>query len=82
MMMHSDEANSSGAGLTSLTAKCPCCSYSTVASPAQFLAPTTACGVFAGLVRHPAVAPQAEANYRVSYDRSRQKRGPPTLILS
>ena len=30
---------------------------------------------------HPASAPQTEARYRVSYARSRQKRGPPVILL-
>lgn len=40
-------------------------------------------GMFhAELLRHPACTAQVEAQYRISFDRSRQKRGPPTPDLS
>lgn len=35
--------------------------------------------VFAEIVSHPSVQPQTEARYRVSFNRSRQKRGPPAV---
>lgn len=44
-------------------------------------APSTAASIFAGVLRHPVVTPQVEARQRVSFDRSRQKRGPPLLSL-
>jgi len=34
--------------------------------------------IFAGVVAHPAVAAQTESKRRISADRSRQKRGPPS----
>jgi hypothetical protein len=37
--------------------------------------------VFAALVSHPSGLAQTESKYRISRDRSRQKRGPPTLFL-
>jgi hypothetical protein len=43
------------------------------------LAPSA--GIFAQVVSHPAVRPQTHAVYRLSLDRSRQKRGPPTHFL-
>jgi hypothetical protein len=36
--------------------------------------------IFASIVRHPAVQPQIEALYRVSFSRASQKRGPPSLL--
>jgi hypothetical protein len=36
---------------------------------------------FAAVVAHPTARPQTEARYRVSFGRSRQKRGPPSAIL-
>ncbi|MGC2163529.1 MAG: hypothetical protein WA634_16590 [Silvibacterium sp.] len=60
--------------------KCP---YS-IAPPAILVLPSfkpsAAASVFAGITRHPAVVPQTEAQFRVSFDRSRQKRGPPAQI--
>lgn len=61
--------------------KCP---YS-IAPPAVLVvrsfAPSTAASVFAGITRHPAAIPQVEAQLRVSFDRARQKRGPPSQII-
>jgi hypothetical protein len=60
--------------------KCP---YS-VAPPAILVlpsyTPSAAASIFAGIRRHPSVAAQTEAQYRISFDRSRQKRGPPIQI--
>ena len=36
--------------------------------------------VLAALVSHPAVQQQTQARYRVSFSRSRQKRGPPAFL--
>jgi hypothetical protein len=53
-------------------------------SPALLLhfsfTPGTAAAVFAGITRHPAISPQTEAHLRVSFDRARQKRGPPAFL--
>ncbi|HLW75944.1 MAG TPA: hypothetical protein VKS01_03145 [Bryobacteraceae bacterium] len=35
--------------------------------------------IFAALVSHPSIQFQTEARYRISFDRSSQKRGPPAL---
>ena len=43
--------------------------------------PSAAASVFAGITRHPAVVAQTEAHLRISFDRSRQKRGPPAPIV-
>jgi hypothetical protein len=42
--------------------------------------PTTAV-FYAEILSHPARSPQTEAHYRISFDRARQKRGPPLQIL-
>jgi hypothetical protein len=39
----------------------------------------TAQAIFAELVAHPAVTAQTESKLRISLNRSRQKRGPPSL---
>jgi hypothetical protein len=64
-----------------LTATCP---FSKVAHPKAVLpiswlpAPTQ---IFSGQLRaHPAAQPQTEARFRCSLLRSRQKRGPPSLL--
>lgn len=43
--------------------------------------PAPAQAVFTELLAHPAVRPQTEARLRVSYLRSRQKRGPPSFSI-
>lgn len=36
---------------------------------------------FAEIATHPSGQPQTEARYRVAFSRSRQKRGPPVILL-
>src|SRR3954454_15492387 len=78
--MGSSDPGTSGSTLRTVGAKCPFrCNLITAASHFDFCAPGTGDSVYAGLLQHPAISPQTEANFRVSYDRSRQKRGPPVL---
>jgi hypothetical protein len=42
--------------------------------------PAIAQAIFAGLLSHPASRSQTEAQYRISYSRSRQVRGPPEFL--
>jgi hypothetical protein len=68
-------------GSHSVAAKCPCCPFGHLALmlPHAFaaLSATPAAGLAAG----PAILVRdAEAGYRISADRTRQKRGPPTLL--
>jgi hypothetical protein len=69
-------------GLQAVHEKCPLFPLSTAA---QFRAGAASLedspGIFAGLVSHPSVQPQTEARARVSFNRSRQKRGPPDSLL-
>lgn len=55
-----------------------------IATPAVLVlpsfTPSASAAVYAGVVRHPAAVAQEEARQRVSFDRSRQKRGPPSRI--
>ena len=78
---HTEQPGASDRAVTSISDKCPFAPHSMVASQAHHHGLNTSRAIFAGLVRHPAVSPQTEAAFRVSYDRSRQKRGPPSLIL-
>jgi hypothetical protein len=76
-----DNESSSGPAFRPIHQKCPCFPATTVApahSNIVFLkAPAAA---FACLQTHAAVQTQTEARYRVSFSRSRQKRGPPSLF--
>ncbi|MBV8113375.1 MAG: hypothetical protein JO300_01445 [Silvibacterium sp.] len=70
-------SSSSPRDLSTVGEKCP----RAPASPAILLhfsfTPGVAAAIFAGITRHPAISPQTEAQLRVSFDRARQKRGPP-----
>ena len=60
--------------------KCPYCPSALVATHSELLALPIADAVFASLVSHPAGVAQTEWMRRISRDRSRQKRGPPSLL--
>jgi hypothetical protein len=75
-MMDSSQSSS----MRTVGEKCP---YSIVPPAVVVLpsfTPSTPAAVFAGIARHPAIAPQVDAQRRISFDRTRQKRGPPTQI--
>ncbi len=60
--------------------KCPFAPSDAITVPAHdFLGVLPGGSIFAGLVSHPAVFPQTLAKWRISRDRSHQKRGPPTV---
>ena len=74
------EPSSDDHGLGAVREKCP---YSPAALAVVVLpsfAPTTAAAIYAGVVQHASVSPQTDARRRISYDRARQKRGPPSLL--
>jgi hypothetical protein len=60
--------------------KCPYSPKAVAATHPNLLAPGTSAAVFAGIVSHPTGIAQTESNRRISWDRSRQKRGPPSLL--
>lgn len=74
------EMAASGPAMGAVREKCP---YS-IEPPAILVVPaftpSTSASIFAGVARHPAIAPQVEARFRVSFDRARQKRGPPIKL--
>ncbi|HLH36648.1 MAG TPA: hypothetical protein VKX41_18395 [Alloacidobacterium sp.] len=61
--------------------KCPCGSAAPAAFHLTILAPPSSGAGFAEIVSHPAIHAQTLAQYRISFDRSRQKRGPPADFL-
>lgn len=74
------EGQSSGNHERALRGKCPySCASAAVIVPASF-APAAAAAIYSGVLQHPSVSPQTDARRRISYDRARQKRGPPTLL--
>jgi len=78
--MPSEGANR-GSDVGIVSDKCP---YTPATSAILLLpsfTPSTAASIFAGVTRHPAISPQTDAQLRISFDRSRQKRGPPSYSL-
>jgi len=82
MMQMESPSASGGASFVAAGKKCPYFLNSTAATHVETFAPALSQAIFAGIVQHPAVSPQTEAGYRASYLRSRQKRGPPSFLLS
>jgi hypothetical protein len=81
-MMRVQSPSGSGASFVAAGGKCPYFPLSTSATHIEKFAPGIGQAIFAGIVRHPALSPQTEAGYRASYLRSKQKRGPPSRVLS
>jgi hypothetical protein len=60
--------------------ECPYRQHAVVAAHLQIYAPGAVATHSAFLLRAPSVVAQAECLRRISFDRSRQKRGPPVLL--
>jgi hypothetical protein len=77
----STDGSSSGPSYRVAGMQCPSFPVPTTA-PAGFAIalPGRSAAIFAELLQHPAIHPQSEARYRVSFSRSRQKRGPPAIF--
>jgi hypothetical protein len=69
------------AGIHRIGEKCPCAPATLSILLLPSFAPSTAASIFAGITRHPASSPQTDAQLRISFDRTRQKRGPPALLV-
>ena len=81
-MMRMESPSESGASLVAIGEKCPYFPHSTTVTHLKTFAPGVSQSIFAGIARHPAISPQTEAGYRASHLRSKQKRGPPSFVLS
>jgi hypothetical protein len=77
-----EKATKTSASFAALSEKCPCFPRGTAAGHIEAFRPATRQAIFAGLVAHPAGCPQTAAGYRASYYRAKQKRGPPSFLLS
>ena len=73
-------ASKQGIQIGALAQKCPYLPKAVAATHPNLLAPGTSAAVFAGIVSHPTGIAQSESKRRISCDRSRQKRGPPSLL--
>ncbi|QNI31349.1 hypothetical protein H7849_20030 [Alloacidobacterium dinghuense] len=76
-----DADTQQGKSISIIAEKCPYAPAAQVVFHLSIFAPPADAAVFAGLTQHPAIHAQTAARYRISFDRSRQKRGPPSLIL-
>lgn len=79
--LSSESLSTHGKGFGIIAEKCPFTPAIPAIAHFSAIAPPLGHAVFAGLVSHPSVHAQTAAQYRISFDRSRQKRGPPSLIL-
>ncbi len=81
MDMQDQQSSSSGAGFHAAQQKCP---YFPKAGAEQahskILPPRVSAAIFASILSHPAAQAQTEAQYRTSFSRARQKRGPPLFF--
>ncbi len=78
-MMHlMERLSGKQSGIASVSEKCPCMPASTGAIHSASYKPEPGAWFYGEVARHPSCAPQTEAQYRLSFLRSRQKRGPPT----
>lgn len=75
------QATSSTPGFRAPADRCPYFPGMTVAVRSIWSGLPIEGSIYAGLVSHPAVVAQTQSMWRISRDRSRQKRGPPTLSL-
>jgi hypothetical protein len=81
LSVDSTRESSSAPSISSTRTKCPQFPQ-TMGVTVHQVGLGTSAAVFAEIISHPAVSPQALSNYRVSLVRSHQKRGPPSNLLS
>jgi hypothetical protein len=78
----SGSSDRSGFNAPSISEHCPYGAKSVPSASHPDWTLQTAQAVFAGVVAHPAVAPQTESKRRISAERSRHKRGPPEALTA
>jgi hypothetical protein len=79
MMVRSESQDGSGLHVSTVRERCPYGPAVPVASHVDFFSEASVVTAFAGSVSHPTGIVQTEARLRISFDRSRQKRGPPSF---
>jgi hypothetical protein len=76
------ETESSERHISTIGEKCPCCPASAAAIHDQPFSAPPSMVFYAALVSHPSSQVQTRAQARISFDRSRQKRGPPAAAFA
>ena len=81
---HMNQLADSGStpALAQVTEKCPYTPLAPATMHGHIFKPILAALIFAEIVSYPVSRPQMVARLRISFDRSRQKRGPPASPLS
>ena len=79
-MMRMMEINQSDKQLSRISEKCPYGPWATVAVQRHFSVLPPNGAFYASVLSHPSNSAQTQARLRISFDRSRQKRGPPPSL--
>ena len=80
-MQRSAALTGMGTRVSAVGEKCPYYPKAMAGALHLPFAPERSAAIFAGICAHPTVSPQTSARYRISFSRSRQKRGPPVSLL-
>jgi len=80
MMQMSEQQENTGPSWSTLSGKCPMFPKRSVASFIDQSAPPPVAQVAGAVIQHPVTKAQTEVLYRISHSRTRQKRGPPSLV--
>jgi hypothetical protein len=75
-----DGSTAPGTNFGMMMERCPVCPKALPVATQHRFALEPASAVFAELFAHPASLPQTQAKFRISFSRSRQKRGPPVVL--
>ncbi|HVJ08638.1 MAG TPA: hypothetical protein VM554_09650 [Acidisarcina sp.] len=81
MLQNSQASAAAGTNVSAMDTKCPYWPGSLPCISHVPAALDVAAAIDAQVVSHPASSPQTQAKRRISFSRSRQKRGPPTDLL-
>ncbi len=77
MMMQMESQSGDGVRLAAVRERCPYCPTVPVTPHLDFAMDAGETTICSAVVSHPCGVAQTEARLRISFDRSRQKRGPP-----
>jgi hypothetical protein len=80
--MEQDRQSSHSPQLQGPIERCPYCPGPVVAVHPNPLATPTSDALFSSMAVHPSGIAQTESKRRIARDRSRQKRGPPSILVS
>jgi hypothetical protein len=80
MMQMSEQPENTGQTWSTLSVKCPMFPRRSVASFIDQSAPPPVAQFAGAVIQHPVTKAQTEVLYRISHSRTRQKRGPPSLV--